>query len=176
MQPEAPWKPVAQILLALVVPACLVVYSPCLLSNIIVVVFVLAVAAAVFVIAYSAFWLVRNRMSPVTRTPAKVVRRRMKDWDVSIVGDTPESAVARLGMLGRNKADAWKAYSHEMAKGDVPELEIASGKDYYVTFAFQGREEEFTVPEDEYLQCTEGLEGLLVYRGEEFVRFVPQVK
>jgi len=55
MQPEAPWKPVAQILLALVVPACLVVYSPCLLSNIIVVVFVLAVAAAVFVIAYSAF-------------------------------------------------------------------------------------------------------------------------
>lgn len=86
---------------------------------------VVAALAAAGVVGYVVFWLVRNKLSPVQRVRARVVRRRKKDWDVSLVGDTPESAAARLGMLGRNRHAAYKAYSKAMAGSDVREVQLA---------------------------------------------------
>lgn len=79
-------------------------------------------------------------------------------------------------MLGRQRDEAWKAYSRRMAKGDVSELDIARGTNYFVTFDVNGQENEFSTPEDYYAKCSEGEEGLLVYRGEEFMHFIPDIR
>lgn len=128
-----------------------------------------------FVFGYDAFWLVRNRFSPIVHIQAKVIRRRTVPWDVSIVGESPEMWAARMGLRGRNPGKAAKAYLNSAAK-DLPEIEVAGGNDYFVTFAFSGREEEFLVPEDAYVRCEEGSEGLLVFRGEQFRHFIPDVE
>lgn len=44
---------------------------------------------------------------------------------------------------------------------------------YSVVFTIQGREREFYVPEQAYIRCEDGTEGLLVFRGEQFKHFIP---
>jgi|GEM_PF-2455715 len=175
MKHDAGAQPLLWVLLVLVAGIGLLVYDINLLTYVLIGVGILMLAGAVFVIFYSGYWVTRNRLSPVTRSQARVVRRRKKDWDVSLVGGTAESEIARLGMLGNQRSDAWKAYSHEMAKGDVPELDLAAGTNYFVTFDVNGQEIEFSTPEDYYVKCDEGVGGLLVYRGEEFMHFIPDV-
>jgi len=57
----------------------------------------------------------------------------------------------------------------------VPVLKEIQGTDCYVTFDVNGLQMEFCVPMDIYIQLEEESEGLLVYRGEQFKRFVPWV-
>lgn len=153
----------------------LLLYDINLLTYIIIAAGILLFAGAVFIIFYSGYWVIRNRISRITRLQSRVVRRRKKDWDVSLVGDTPESAIARFGMLGNQRSDAWKAYSREMAKGDIPEIDLAAATNYFVTFDISGQEMEFSVPENYYVKCDEGTEGLLVFQGEQFKHFIPDV-
>lgn len=153
----------------------LLLYDIYLLTYVLVGAGILLFAGAVFVIFYSCYWVGRNRLSPVMRVQARVVRRRKKHWEVGMVGGTPESSIARLGLLGRQRDEAWRAYSREMAKGDVPEVDLATGTNYFVTFDIKGQEKEFSTPEDYFIKCNEGIEGLLVYRGEEFTHFIPDV-
>lgn len=40
-----------------------------------------------------------------------------------------------------------------------------------MTFDVNGLEVEFCVPEADYIRCSEGAKGLLVFRGEEFMGF-----
>lgn len=47
---------------------------------------------------------------------------------------------------------------------------------YSVVFQIAGREVEFYVPEQAYIQCEDGTEGLLVFRGEQFKHFMPDIK
>lgn len=129
---------------------------------------VLATAAMV---VYLVVWYARNRLAPVVRVRARVVRRWFKPWDISISGETTETAAARLGMLGRDPEAAKKAYIRSLKSPGTPELHIAGGNDYFVTFAFEGREEEFMVPEDAYENAPEGAEGLLVFQGVVFRGF-----
>ena len=136
---------------------------------------VLLFAGMLFVIFYSGYWLVRNRVGRVVRVEARVVRRRKKDWEVGVVGDTPVSAAAKLGMMGRQREDALKVYSHEMRRGNVPEVDIASDTNFFVTFDVNGQETEFSVSADYYIKCNEGASGLLVYQGERFMHFIPDV-
>lgn len=175
LQHESPWMPVLWILLVLAVCGLLLFYNVYLLTYAMVGIGVLLGLAALLVVVYTVFWLLRNRVSPITRVQARVLRRRKKDWDVSIIGDTPESAAARLGMMGRQRNDARKAYSRQMARGQVPEIELAGGTNYLVTFDAGGQETEFSVSEEYYVKCTEQTEGLLVYRGEQFMQFIPDV-
>lgn len=130
------------------------------------------VLAACFVIGYTAFWLIRNKMSPVVRVEAAVVRRCMKEWDVSLPGESTEMAAARLATMGRYPKSAAKAFLKTAASSDAPSIEIAGGVDYYVTFSINGREVEFTVPEDSYIRADEGASGLLVFQGEQFNDFI----
>ena len=136
------------------------------------VIFALGIA---FVFGYDIFWLLRNRLSPVTRAEARVVRKYSRPWDVSVVGETPEMLAARMGTMGRDPRRAARAYLRSAASTDAPEIDLGSWTDYLVTFAFAGREEEFLVPEDTYIRCEEGTEGLLVFQGEQFKHFVPDV-
>lgn len=131
--------------------------------------FWLLLAAGVFVVAFVVFWLIRNQLSPVVRVPARVVRRRMKEWDVTLTQRAP------IGIYGRDARAAWHAWSYRLGRENVAEAPIVEGKDYYVTFDFEGREMEFSVSEDDYVQADENVEGLLVYRGEQFRHFIPGV-
>jgi hypothetical protein len=127
------------------------------------------------VFGYTGFWLARNALSPVTRAPASVVRKRSNQWDVSLGAETPEMEIARLGMLGRHRHAAAKAFTKLAGVQDTPEFTLADGVDCYVTFRFDGREMEFSVPTDTYIACDEGIEGLLVYKGEKFKHFIRRV-
>lgn len=149
---------------------------PIMFTYLLLVALVILALGIAFVFGYDAFWLVRNRLSPVTRVQAKVIRRRTAPWDVSVIGETPEMAAARLGMMGRDPHRAAKAYLRSAAVGDAPEIEIAGGTDYFVTFTLGGHEEEFLVTEQAYIRCEDGTEGLLVFRGEQFKHFMPDIK
>lgn len=131
--------------------------------------------SAALMVAYVIFWQMRNWFSPTVRVRASVVRKCAKPWDVSIPGETPEMAAARLGTLGRDPESAAKAYLKSAASSDAPEIEIMGGVDYYVTFDVNGRETELRVSETAYIQAQEGDEGLLVFRGERFMQFTPRV-
>lgn len=142
---------------------------------IIIAVLVAAGAFAVYVFGYDVFWLVRNWLAPVTRTQAKVMRKRHKQWDISIVGETPEMGLARLGMMGRDAESAAQAYNKLAGMEDVPELTLADGTDCYVTFGLDGKQLEFLVPMDTYIALEENTEGLLVFKGEKFLHFIAGV-
>ena len=149
---------------------------PFIFSHLLVVAFWLALAAACAMIGYVVYWFIRNRLSPVQHVHASVLRRRKKDWDVSVMGDTPEMAAARLGMLGRHPEEAAKAWHRAAQSPDVPEITIYEGIDFYVTFSFNGREVEFKVPGEVYVKSPKGTDGLLVFQREEFKDFIPRVR
>ncbi|MEN6372378.1 MAG: hypothetical protein ABFD64_10235 [Armatimonadota bacterium] len=176
MHSDSPIMPAVLILLALFIGGFLMFQSPILFSYILIGFLILAGAAAVGIVVYAIIWFIRNRLSHVERVNAKVILRRKKDWDVSLIGNTPEMAAARLGMMGRDPQTAAKAYSKLVTQDDVPELELAAGSNYLVTFGFNDRECEFAVSEADYIKCDEGTEGLLVFRGEEFKYFIPNVR
>ena len=173
MKRDSGLQPLVWILLVLIAAGALLVYNIYLLTYVIIGIGILLFAFALFVIFYSGFWVTRNRLSPVVRVHARVIRRQKRDWDVGLVGGP--SATERLGMLGGQADEAWKAYSRRMAKDKVPELNLAAGTNYFVTFDVNGQENEFSMPEDYYIKCNEGAQGLLVYRGEAFMHFIPDV-
>lgn len=149
---------------------------PYLVTYLLIALAIVGGLAALGVIGYVAYWYVHNWRSPVTRVPARVVRKRDKKWDVSVVGETPEMAAARLATLGRDPKRAAKAWNKLARIQYVPELTLAEGTDFYITFAFGEREQEFAVPESVYAAANEGDEGLLVFRGEQFERFIRGLK
>lgn len=171
MRHDSGLLPLLWTLLVLVAAGGLLVYNIYLFTYVIIGIGILLFAFALYVIFYSGYWVTRNRLSQVVRVQARVVRRRKKDWDVGLVGGPSE--IERLGLLGRQRDEAWKAYSRRMAKGDVPEIDLAAGSNFFVTFDVNGQEKEFSVPEDYYIKSSEGTEGQLVYRGEEFMHFIP---
>lgn len=132
---------------------------------------VLVIAAAVGVMVYVVFWCLKNRVSPVVRTQAIVVRRRKKDWDYTATSGLPVA-----GMMGSKPRDVWKAYSRRMARGNVTEVTIAEGTNLFVTFSIDGKEIEFSVSEQDYIKASEGTQGLLVYQGEQFKHFIPDLR
>jgi hypothetical protein len=132
----------------------------------------LPVILALSVIGYVVYWYIHNKEQPVTDVQARVIRKRTKNWDVSVVGDTPEMQAARTGLLGSDPKGAAKALLKSAESPDVPEITFASGTDFYVTFGFEDKEEELQVPEFTYVAVDEGTEGLLVYQGELFKHFI----
>ncbi|MCE5321796.1 DUF2500 domain-containing protein [bacterium] len=175
MRSGSPLMPLFWILLALTAAICLMLYSPFLFGYILIGVAITVGTAAAGVIIYVIYWLVSNKLSRICRVTSRVIRRRKKDWDVSLVGGTPTSAIARLGMMGGDHKAASKAYSREMARGNIPELTLMDGTNYFVTFDVNGHEVEFSVTEADYIKCSEGAKGLLVFQGEEFKHFIPNV-
>lgn len=56
--------------------------------------------------------------------------------------------------------------------GDI----VITGSNYVVAFDVNGCKYEFAVSEADYIKCDEGTEGLLVFKGEEFKYFIPNVR
>lgn len=133
------------------------------------IVVVAVVVASIF--GYVIYWLIRNRLCPTTRVTVRVVRKRHKNWDVSL----PLYAPPTEEMMGRDPKGAWEAYSRMTRTSDMPEIELASGTECFVTFAIGREQLELNVPMNLYIQLQEGDEGLLVFQGEIFRHFIPGV-
>jgi hypothetical protein len=50
---------------------------------------------------------------------------------------------------------------------------VPGGMGFWVAFRTGAREEKFSVPESLYVELEEGVKGVLTYRGERFLSFVP---
>lgn len=148
---------------------------PTVFSYFLITILFTALAAFLLMVIYLIYWVIHNHTKPITRIEAKVLRRRKKDWDVTLQGDTPEIAAARLGMMGRNPHEAWKAQSKLFVEQEPPLLTLADGTNYFVTYAFDGKEAEFCVPESYYIKSNENTDGLLVFQGEQFKYFIPNI-
>lgn len=162
------------VLLLVALIACgVMLFFPEAFTIVLVILLAAAALAGVGVVAYVIYWFIHNAASPTLRVQAKVVRKRTKQWDVSVpLGESPEMGAARLGLMGRDRKGAAEALMKAAACEDMPEVDLASGADCYVTFSYSGREAEFAVPTDVYTGVDEGSEGLLVIQGEKFRHFI----
>ena len=153
----------------------IMILFPYLFSYALLAVVFLVILGVAGVIVYAIYTFLMNRFSPTVRVRARVVRKLAKDWDVTITGETPEMAMARLGLMGRNPKEAAKAYTLASKSPNVPELTLAEGLDCYITFDVNGRELELSVPQSVYVAAEEGTEGMLVFQGEKFKHFVQRI-
>jgi hypothetical protein len=143
-----------KLLLIVLAIAAVALILPGVFGYILVAGIVIAIAAGVGVVGYVIWWLLRNRLAPVRRVTAQVIRKRHKQWDVSVQVDTPEV------LLGLTRPS------------DMDDMTLTSGADCHVTFGFNGQEVEFIVPAETYISVTENDSGLLFYQGEQFRHFV----
>jgi hypothetical protein len=158
--------------LVVVVAVGVMVFFPTAFVYVLTVVLAAAALAALSVVAYVVYWFIHNTVSPTLRVRAKVVRKTAKQWDIAIpLGESPEMAGARLGLMGRDRNGAAEAFKKAAVCEDMGEVDVASGVDCYVTFSFDGREKEFLVPMDVYTGLEDGSEGLLVVQGDKFRHF-----
>ena len=136
----------------------------------------LVALAVVAMFAYVGYWLIRNAASPTEQVRARVVRKRTKPWDVSLLVGLGESETQGLGAKRPNRRKLGRIRACLTRFLPFPELTLAAGTDCYITFEFGGREEEFNVPMATYLNIEEGDPGLLVFQGEKFRHFVKGVE
>lgn len=122
------------ILLTVVLLAAAAFTFPILFSYLLIAGMIVFGLAAIAMVVYVIYWLIRNQSAPITRVEAKVVRRRMKEWDVSVQSESPEMAAARLATMGHDPKSAAKAWAKSAGRNDSPELTFAEGADYFVTF------------------------------------------
>lgn len=145
-------------------------------SFVIVAIVILLVLATVAMFAYVIYWNIRNSASPITRVEAKVVRKRSKEWDMSIAAGTPETLLGWFSMMGRDRLGAAKSFLRRSATSTEPELQIAQSVQYLMSFSFNSHEEELEVPEPTFARAYEGDIGLLSFKGEKFICFIPNIK
>jgi len=161
------------LLLCAVVVGYLLLSYPNVFAYVLVGIIALAAICVVAVILYAAWWWLRNCLAPTARVRATVVRKRSIPWDISIPRETPAMTAARLGTMGRHPHAAAKALLRASATSDAPDMEIAGGDDFYVTYLIGSRELELLVSESAYIEAEEGASGLLSFRGEQFISFTP---
>lgn len=114
--------------------------------------FVIAIAG---MLAYVVWWYLRNWFAPTTRVEARLLLKRTKTCDIT----------ASVNLFDCDD-DNYCAV----------EADAGSRSQYIVIFAFNGRREEFDVPESTFTRLCEGDIGLLSFKGEKFVCFIPNVK
>lgn len=129
----------------------------------------------ILMLGYLACWFISNRMAPVVRTQASVVWKRSSDWDVSLPVPNAYATAAQLGMMGRNRESATKAFIKNIALMGNKDIQLAGGNEFFVTFEADGKKMEFRVPEKTYIAAEDGVQGLLVYKGEWFKAFIPNL-
>jgi hypothetical protein len=126
------------------------------------------VLAAVFVVAYTIFWGLRNLFSRTRHVRATVVRRKSKPWNLIGFAESDEPAAPPRPVRARVQ----RAIARLTSRLGWSEDGLTEGQDYIVTFAFEGHTAEFTVPESTFVRAEPGAEGMLEYKGEQFRRFV----
>lgn len=139
------------------------------LSIIVLLAGVAAAIAVLGIVGYAIFCVLRNQFSAPRRVIARIARKRHQAWDVSV----PRLGV--IGFLGILGTAVYGLLSRNSSGGIYDDATVAEGVDCYVTFRFDGRELELSVPQKVYITLDEGTEGLLVYRGEQFKHFIAGV-
>lgn len=136
--------------------------------DLVIVFLVIATIGMLAVVAWSAL---QNKMQPVKQNRAIVLRRRMIDYSI----DGPTSSWAMLiNGLG------WGPGRPRVSNKDIARLSgearIATIMNGLITFGVQGEEVELVVPESVYTSIEDGETGMLVYQGEIFKHFMPDIK
>ncbi len=117
--------------------------------------FALAVIGMIGYVIY--YYVFRGLLAPVRRAHARVLRKTDRQRDVTV----PLSRGYGNGVLDTLL--------------DSPDSDpvIYRSADCFVTFIFEGGQQEFAVPESLYANLHEGDEGLLVYKGNLLKDFIP---
>jgi len=134
----------------------------------------LLVAVALFmavVFGYTAYWYVRNWLSPTRTVRAKVVRKRAKHWDAFTYLESGDVSAPPSKLSSRIRG----GFARLAERLRLSETSVTQGTTCYVTFAFGGKEMELAVPISSYRAVEEDMDGLLVFRGEQFKHFIPGV-
>ena len=139
-----------------------------LVSYVIIAVAILTALATVAMVAYLLYYYVaRGWLSKVVRAPATVLRKRQRAWEI----DAPKGLLVHAAPVTAPVRLALSFFLNRLPWYD-PEAPIYDSCDYFITFDARGREIEFGVPEDVYIDTDEGDRGLLVYKGNLFRHFI----
>ncbi len=128
---------------------------------VIVLVALLALAALAMVGYVVYYYVARGWLAPVRRTQARVILKQDREHEVDVPKSLVEDELDMLIDTVRVKA------------GWDPMFTVYRYWDYFITFAFDGGQQEFAVKEDLYASVHEGDEGLLVYKGNLLKHFIP---
>ncbi|MEN6520920.1 MAG: hypothetical protein ABFD46_07195 [Armatimonadota bacterium] len=126
---------------------------------------ILATVGMLSVLVWSA---VKNRMQPVRRVRAIVLRRRTRDDSI----DAPLNPIyIIINTLGRGPGR--RRISNKSVgrlSGEVTLLNVVNG---FITFGVEGNELELLVPASVFPNIQDNQMGLLVHQGEKFMHFIP---
>lgn len=118
--------------------------------------------AIVGMIGYVVGQCVWSWLSPVRRAAATVLRKTQRGYEVTRSGWRCSSPITAAVVESVIDGEPYGCYSGEETEYD-----------YFITFAFDGRQQEFAVKEELYASVHEGDEGLLVYKGNMLKHFIP---
>jgi hypothetical protein len=97
------------------------------------------------------------------------VRKKVKQWDALSFIEESDLTSPSTRVAGPFK----RMLSGIADSVGLSDRSLTSGTNYFVTFSYNGTEGEFAVPEESYLNAEQGMEGTLVYRGQQFNNFTP---
>lgn len=133
-------------------------------AGAVLILFLLAVGAVVFVFAFVLLSLVQvyyqNWFSAPQRAEAVVLRKETREYDYSAITDQ----MPFLWQVGPAVA---------LAVVILREILIRSEFDFWVKFQVGEKGLDFTVPEPVYINLEEGDKGILTSKGERLVHFQP---
>ena len=131
----------------------------------VVVCIVLFLIASVAMIAYVIWYYVLcGYLAPKTRVIASIMRKREREWAFDVPEGAGGDMVAAL---------AWNEINAKLKRDSG--VRVYESWDYYITFDVDGKEVELAVPEEVFINATEGDRGLLILKGNLFERFIPGV-
>jgi hypothetical protein len=143
--------------------------TPYIIPAIVVIAALSLASMAVYLIYY---WVI-NLLSPLARVSARAVRKRHFSKNLSVDLSPGGRLLGKTAASG--DAEAWD-YSPDSHEPRSAEITLVQSAECFITFDVGGRELEFRVPTQLYIDTHEGDEGLLVYRGELFRKFIPGAK
>ena len=131
----------------------------------------LAALGILGMIAYSIVRAAKDRYAKLEMVSAKVIRKHTRDLDMSVQLGGP-GVTERMSMMDDKKS--WNGYTGSLRNPyrKIHEVDAGSWILYIVTFSFEGKEVDFSIPARVYADLEEGDEGMLSFQGEKFKHFV----
>jgi hypothetical protein len=99
---------------------------------------------------------IKNYRAPRLTVPAQVIRKWTREYDYDIATRRPSGLGSVLNLF----------FS--------PTITVYEQWVFWVSFLVRGQELEFGLPEKAYISLSEGEAGLLTYKGDKFLDFLPR--
>lgn len=135
-----------------------------LVGFILIALVLLLILATIGMIGYVIYYYVlRGWLAPVRRVVARIVRKADREHEV----DLPAWVVFGYSIWGL----IWR-----LMPWYDDQITVYHSWDYFITFEFDNKQQEYSVPESLYSSVSEGDEGLLVYKGNLLTHFIPHAQ